>query len=104
MSELQIEHWAMVGRAGDDANWAQVRRSNFTGNVELTMHGPKLIMHADEARQLAELLDRAAMPGQVPPASPVLDMDCRGGNHRACIGPPGARCECSCHAEPPARD
>ena len=32
------------------------------------------------------------------PAGPVLDMDCRGENHRACIGPPGTQCGCSCHA------
>lgn len=33
-----------------------------------------------------------------PPARPVLDMDCRGGNHAGCVGPPGTRCDCSCHA------
>lgn len=33
-----------------------------------------------------------------PPSGPVLDMDCRGGNHAGCTGPPGTRCDCSCHA------
>lgn len=32
-----------------------------------------------------------------PDAWPVLDGLCRGGNHEACVGPPGTRCECRCH-------
>ncbi len=31
------------------------------------------------------------------PGAPALDPLCRGGNHAACIGPPGTRCDCSCH-------
>lgn len=38
-----------------------------------------------------------------PPAGDGLDMDCRGGNHRACAGPPGTRCGCSCHVVPSVR-
>lgn len=32
-----------------------------------------------------------------PSGGPALDMDCRGDNHGGCIGPPGTRCDCSCH-------
>lgn len=35
-----------------------------------------------------------------PPPGDGLDMDCRGGNHRGCTGPPGTRCGCSCHVTP----
>ncbi len=33
----------------------------------------------------------AAAPG------PLLDPDCRGGNHSGCVGPPGTPCDCPCH-------
>lgn len=36
-----------------------------------------------------------------PPPGDGLDMDCRAGSHRACVGPPGTRCACSCHARCP---
>jgi hypothetical protein len=32
-----------------------------------------------------------------PPGAPKVGMDCLGGNHRGCVGPPGERCACSCH-------
>lgn len=33
-----------------------------------------------------------------PPGEPPLSGYCRAGNCRACIGPPGDLCACSCHA------
>lgn len=45
------------------------------------------------------MTDATASELNPPPisAEPVLDMDCRAGNCEACIGPPGTRCEHSCH-------
>lgn len=84
-----------VGRVDEGTGTADIWRHE-AGTVEVISDG-RIILSPRGTRQLAGLLDRAAMPG-LTGASPVLDMDCRGGNCGACIGPPGTRCECPCHA------
>ena len=70
---MAASEWTRVGGvSGRVGGYGIVHRCSETGEVSLNLTRTEMLFDAAGAIEMAELLLRAAMPGQ-PPAMPVVD-------------------------------